>query len=205
MGGAPTTGGRSAGGTSTGGTPGGVVACDGCAALSVPLTAETHKANYVITLPGPTNFGNAVITYRVFKRAGTGGEIKGYIQHGGVPDYAQLFQSAALRLSDMDGWQDLVWNVGAETAAYDKAIVARVGIQVTGRASTAWTNPTVIWVDSIRVTGPSVGPWPFDDQASVAPSATLSANPNVLWRNSGDSPVNGSTVGWFTQPGAQEN
>ena len=195
------TGGSSTGGSATGGsaTGGGsaVEACPGCARLSVPLAAANHKANFVIALPSVTNFSTAVITYRVFKRAGTGGEVKGYIQHGGSPDYAQLFQSNALQLSDCDGWEEIVWNVASETASYDKSIVARVGIQVTGLGSTAWTNPTIVYVDSISVQGPGAGPWNFADASTLSSSATISAAPNVLWRNSGDSPVAGSSVSWL--------
>lgn len=182
------------GGSATGGTePDG---CPGCARLSVPLAASGHKGNFVIALPQVTNFTGAVIRYRLFKRAGSGGEVKGYIQHGGSPDYAQLFQSQAVRLSALEGWHDLVWNLASEGASYDKTIVGRVGIQVIGLGSTSWTNPTVVDVDSITVTGPAVGPFEFDSASSVSSDATIGAPPNVLWRNSGDNPVAGAAVSW---------
>jgi hypothetical protein len=191
------TGGTAAGGAATGGSSSPLESCTGCARLSVPLAAPLDKANYVIALPTVMDFRNAVITYRVFKRAGSGGEIRGYIQHGGTPDFGQLFQSQPLRLSACDGWEEIVWRIADEGGNYDKTIVGRVGIHVIGVGSTEWTNPTVVYLDSIRVTGPSVGPWDFADAASIDPAATYGAEPNLLWRNLGDDPVEGSEITWL--------
>jgi hypothetical protein len=191
-----TTGGTAAGGAATGGSSS-LESCTGCARLSVPLAAPTNKANYVITLPAVMDFRNAVITYRLFKRAGTGGEIRGYIQHSGNPDFGQLFQSRPLRLSACDGWEEIVWNVADEGGNYDKTIVGRVGIHVIGIGSTEWTNPTIVYLDSISVAGPSVGPWNFADAASINATATYGSEPDLLWRNLGDDPVEGSEISWL--------
>jgi hypothetical protein len=164
----------------------------------VPLAAPDDRGNFLITLPSDTDFSHATIRYRIYKQAGTGGQIKGYVQHGGKPDFAQLFQLDYPMLSSISGWFELVWNVGAQPANYDKTLVRRVGIQIIGLGSSSWTNPTVVYVDSISVEGPSVGPWLFDDASSVSSEANIGAPPNVLWRNAGDNPVAGAAASWAT-------
>lgn len=207
-GGVSTTGGRGGtagtptGGTSTGGTAAGGSmfpgeTCPGCARIVVPLSASTNRANFVIPLPEIVDFSNAVITYRLFKLAGTGGEIRGYIQHSGDPDFNQLFSINGLRLSACDGWEEFVWNAGAQNANYDKKIVGRVGFHVVGTGSTQFTNPTIIYLDSITVSGPNVGPWEFTTSNTVAADRDFGAPSNVMFRNLGDDPVPGASVAWL--------
>lgn len=190
------TAGTPMGGAPNGGT-GPLGSCPGCARLSVPLADASHKANFVITLPNVMDFSNTQIRYRVYREAGSGGSVKGYIQHSGSPDYQQLFQREAQPISDIYGWVEFTWDVAAHDTTFDKTIVGRVGIQVTGAEATSWTNPTVILVDSITVIGAAAGPWTFDYNNTVDPGATTSAAPNVLWRNNGDNPVAGATVTWL--------
>lgn len=203
MGGTLASGGAS-GGMSMGGSGGAPTmfpepTCSGCARLSVPLAAATDKANFAITLPYTMNFSNAVVTMRVYRQAGSGGQFKGYVQHSGSPDYLQLFQDPPFDVSSLTGWQTLTWNVGEQRASYDKSNVGRVGLQITALASTSWTNPTVIYVDSISVSGISGGPWTFDNNSSVSTSPSTSGPPNVLFCNSGDNPVSGARVSWYSR------
>ncbi len=121
--------------------------CSGCARLEVPLASPTDKANYVINLQNTVSFASATMTMRVYREAGTGGEFKGYVQHSGSPDYQQLFQTTAVPLGSIGGWQMVTWDIGAEPGGYDKTIVGRVGVQVTGAGSTSWLNPTIIYVE----------------------------------------------------------
>jgi hypothetical protein len=190
-------------GSPSGGTAGMEIApeptCAGCARFEVPLTAAADKANYVLNLPSTLNFGSAVIRYRIYRQAGSGGQVKGYVQHGGSPDYAQLFQSPPVELASLDGWQTLTWDVGAQAATYDKAIVARVGIQITGAGGTSFTNPTVVYLDWLEVTGSASGLFRFEAEASVATTPTTSGPTGVLFCNSGDSPVTGSAVSWYLE------
>jgi hypothetical protein len=145
------------------------------------------------------NFSSAVITMRVYREAGSGGQIKGYVQHSGSPDFLQLFQSTPVELASLDGWEDVVWNVGTQTSTYDKGIVGRVGVQITGAGATSWTNPTVVYIDSITVTGVTAGPWRFDASGSISTTLATSAAAGVLFCNSGDNPVAGSAVRWYSQ------
>jgi len=171
--------------------------CPSCARLEVPLAAATDKANFVISLPGAQDFSSSVIRYLVYRQAGSGGQIRGYVQHSGSPDFAQLFQSPGVELATLDGWQTLSWDVGAQTGSYDKTIVARVGLQISGAGSTSFTNPTVIYLDRIEVSGSATGVWRFETPESVATNPMTSAAANILFCNSGDSPVAGAAVSWY--------
>ena len=192
-----------AGGAPAAGTGGMEVApeptCAGCARLEVPLAAAGDKANYVINLASTQNFGSAVVRYRIYRQAGSGGQIKGYVQHGGSPDFAQFFQSPYVELAALDGWQTLSWDVGAQAGDYDKSIVARVGIQIIGTGGTSFTNPTVVYVDWIEVTGSASGLFRFEAESSVATTPTTLASSGILFCNSGDSPAAGSALGWYFQ------
>jgi hypothetical protein len=171
--------------------------CSGCARLEVPLAAAADKANFVINLPNAQDFGATVIRYRVYRQAGSGGEIKGYVQHGGSPDFAQLFQSPPMELASLDGWQTLAWDVGAQSGSYDKTIVARIGIQIIGAGSTSFTNPTVVYVDWIEATGSANHLFRFEAEGTLSSTPTTSAPSGVLFCNSGDSPTPDSRVTWF--------
>jgi hypothetical protein len=189
-----------AGSGGTGASPP-LTTCTGCARLEAPFDSSDDKANFVINLPNTVFLGNAQITFRVYREAGTGGAVKGYIQHGGSPDFHQLFQSNAVRLSVLKGWTEFTWNVGAQEAPnYDKN-VARIGIQITAEGSTEWAKPTIVYLDSITVTNASAGPWTFNDGGTIITGdpmcpATHSSR-NVLWCNGGDSPVSGTRITWL--------
>ena len=190
-----TTGG-SAGSGGTGGS-GGTASetCSGCARLSVPLAAAGDRTHYLIPLSGNVDFSAAVVTYRVFVHAGSGGHIQAYVQHGGIPDYNLVYHGQQ-SLSGLSGWTNLVWDVGAMSTPFDKTIVQRVGIEVLAGNTGPWANPTVVYLDSISVSGASTGPWTFDtaDTVSAAPGG---APAGVLWLGFGDMPVAGSDVTWL--------
>lgn len=183
-------------GESAGGT-GPLAKCPGCARLSVPLSDPSDKANFVIALPNVVDLTRARLHFRVYREAGSGGYVKGYVQHSGSPDFLQLFQADALPISGVSGWTEFSWDVGAQSTTFDKRIVGRIGIQITAAGSSAWTNPTVIYLDSINVTGAAAGPWNFEARSSVSSDSTYTGPTNALWRNSGDYSVSGSSVSWF--------
>ena len=196
----PGTGGRqtggTTGGTATGGMPSGpLTRCPGCARLEVPLKGSNEKANFVVFLPAQANFSNTTLRFRIYKEAGIGGEFKGYVQHQGT-DFEQLF-GPAQPLATLSGWQELVWNVGTHSTSFNKTTVQRVGVQVIGWNSTAWSNPTIVYVDSIIADGAGVGPWNFDSSGSIRTSPMTTADAGVLFINSGDSPVANTRLGWL--------
>jgi hypothetical protein len=202
MGGAATggaaTGGAATGGAATGGTPGELTRCTGCAKLTVPLASAAHKANFAIPLNGTTNFGSAVVTARVYRQTGSGGRIKLYVQHSGNPDFSQFIQTDSKALEDLKyrAWDTISFNVGAQAAQnFDKSIVARVGIQITGDTGTEWET-TVVFVDSMTVSGAGAGPWTFDNVNSIGSNGSTGSI-GILFLNTGDDPVANAQLGWL--------
>ncbi len=193
-------GGAGAGGAGAGGTAGGEpcpTGGTGCARLSVPLSTAGDRTLFSIALGAATDFSNAVISYRVYKAAGTGGRIWAYVQHGGNPDY-NLIYGGARNFDAFGGWQTLTWDVATSMPGFtfDKSIIYRLGIEIVASGSGPWTDPTVVYIDSISVTsGPSVGPWPFDDATSVSSAGTAPSNVLLLSGNASEL-VPGSTLDW---------
>jgi len=196
--GAGGTGGAGAGGAGSGGT--GEV-CTGCARLSVALDAADERAHYCLTLSGLTDFSAATITFRVARLAGTGGEFLGYIQHGGTPDYLYV-ESAHTQISSIGtSLSNIVWDVSTVTGTFDKTVIARIGIEVTSEGSSAWTNPTVLYIDSVTVTGsnPAIAAWTFDTSATVYTTPVNSYGTGPIWLNnySADTTAAGSAISWL--------
>jgi hypothetical protein len=176
----------------------------GLAVLTVPLAAASDTAHFVITLANTIDMSAATITFHVNVPAGTSGVFQAYIQHGGTPDYAQLFQGWQT-LSSLSGWQDIVWDVAstANPNTVDETIVGRLGIEIAGGSVDSFSATTdVVYVDSIRVSAatPASGPWTFDSDASIA--ATTYPASDILWLNtaSTDTSATGATLTWLSAP-----
>jgi len=198
-----TGGGGNAGSAGTAGTGGGGgttgnEVCSGCARLSVALTAATDKAHFVITLPTSTDFTDAVITLRVFRRAGSGGGLRAYLQHNS-PEF-EVYELALRPLMSLNGWVDVVYDL-APVTGYDKTIVRRLGIELIGTGSTSWTNPTVVYIDSISITNTTLNPsvFAFDTTDSVKPTASVtSPDDQRIWLNRGTNDTNASaSLSWL--------
>jgi hypothetical protein len=194
-------GGRSSGGAeSHAGSAGAAGAasevCSGCARLSVPLTLSSERQHYVIDLPASSDFSTGSISYRVRAMAGTGGEVRAYVQHGGTPDY-DLTYGGLRKLDAIGTWTSVTWDLAASAASFDLTRIARIGIEITGANSTAFTNPTLLYLDSITITGPTLGPYEFDSAVTLSSAQTRPAM-DVLWLSPepGES-VAGSALSWL--------
>jgi hypothetical protein len=165
----------------------------------VPLVALDDRTHFSIALGGEVDFSSALVTFRVRKLSGTGGRIWAYLQHGGTPDYNLIYGGS--RNFDQLGsdWTTVTWDVAATVPAFpfDKAVIARLGIEIVASGTGPWANPTVVVLDSIEVTGPNVGPWPFDDGSTVSSAAARPTG--VLWMsdNAPAELVPGSTLSWL--------
>jgi hypothetical protein len=92
------------------------------------------------------------------------------------------------------GMQNLTANVATASGTIDKTMIARIGIQVGGGNSSSWSTPnTVVYVNSITVSGAAIGPYNFDAASSI--SQTIMGT-NVMFL-SNDSPAPGSAVSWL--------
>jgi hypothetical protein len=194
------SGSASGGSAGAAGSPG--AGATGLAVLTVPLAAATDKAHFLITLASSVDMSAATITFHVNVHAGTSGVFQGYVQHGGAPDYNQLFQGWQT-LSALSGWQDIVWNVASTSNpnTFDEKTVARLGIEIGGGSVAAFSAATdVVYVDSIKLSGatPVSGPWTFDTNDSI--SATTFPSSPILWLNtaSTDTTATGTTLTWLS-------
>lgn len=174
--------------------------CTGCARLSVPLAATGDMAHFTLLLPSSTDLSAATVTFRVAKLAGTGGTLRGYIQEGS-PDYHVQYDAATVISSIGSSMQTISWSIATAGTAANKAAIQRIGIEINGANGSAWTNPTVIYLDSIVVTGATLSPssYPFDAASSVHTTPTGQGPAGKLYQNnfSEDTNVTGAAVSWL--------
>jgi len=190
------------GGVASSGGGGTTATANGCVKLSVPLDGATDKAHFVISLATPADLSLATISMHLYVLAGSGGSIFNYVQDSGTYRFfgVELAQRAALR--SFSGWSTLTWAVGAQPDAAATGIVKtsieNIGIEIGAPPSSSWTSPTVVYIDSITVTTPTLS-FTFDGSSSVYPTATTTAaTGQALWINGGatDTTAVGVTLGW---------
>ncbi len=74
-------------------------------------------------------------------------------------------------------------------------------VEISGAGASSWTSPTVVYVDSITVTGTSLtmSSFTFDTSSTVYTTPTSSGPNDVIWLNNytGDTNVTGATLSWL--------
>jgi hypothetical protein len=202
-GGATGTGGSTAGAGGASAGSGGATQATGCAKLTIPFDATTDKAHFVITLPSPIDMSAAVISTRLLVTAGVGGVIHNYVQDSGTYHFLGVPAAQRTKLSSLTAWSMLTWNVGTEPEAGTgivKTSIKNIGIEVNASPSTVWANPTIIFVDSITVSTPTVtSTFTFDASGSVYTTpSTTNVSGQALWINAGstDTTAAGTAVAW---------
>jgi hypothetical protein len=202
-GGTSTAGAGGGSGAATGGTAGsagtgsgGAATATGCAVLSAGMAASTDKTHYLITLgTADVDFTNAVVTARLNVQ-GVGGGLFLYVQEATYEFHGGPLTS----FSSLSGWTTVTWDLSAETdtSPLDITKVRRLGLEIAGTGGSAWTNPTVVYLDSITVTTPALA-FSFDATSSVYKTpTTLYTVDTALWLNNGssDTSASGSTLDW---------
>ena len=193
-----------AGGTAvTGGVGGTTQKASGCAKLSVPLDDAADKAHFVISLTSAADLSGATISMRVYVQAGTGGSIFNYVQDSGTFHFLGVPAAQRASLSALSGWSTLSWNLGTADpggSGIVRTSIKNIGIELNAQPSASWTSPTVIYVDSITVTTPTLS-FTLDATASVYPTPTTSSAPSqALWLNSGASDTTATSASLSWQP-----
>jgi hypothetical protein len=197
------------GSTGTGGTGGDVsgaggspATTGGCAKLTVPLNASNEKAHFVISLTSPVDLSSATITMRLYVASGSGGTIFNYVQDSTTYHFFGTASAVRPLLNSFSGWSTATWNVGAQpdtsSTGIVKTSIKNIGIEINAQPSFSWSDPTVVYIDSITVTAPKVS-ITFDASSSVVTTPTTIAAPGqALWINSGstDTTAIGTTVAW---------
>jgi len=214
-GGSSGSGGSSGNGGSTGsaGTAGsagsagsagaGVIPASGCAKLTVPLDDAGDRAHFVISLASAIDLSSAttgIVSMRVYVQAGAAGTIFNYVQDS---QYHFFGMPTAMRppLKNQSGWVTLTFPVGQSpaTGSIVKSDIRRIGIEINAGPDTAgWSNPTVVYIDSISVMTPALS-YTFDASTSVIvpPTGTDPSN-SALWQHNGstDTTATGVILGW---------
>jgi hypothetical protein len=223
-GGGTSGGGTSGGGTAGGGTAGrggsggsaagsggasagagGSPPATGCAKLYVPIDAGNDQAHFVIGLGSSSDLSSAttgIVSMRVYVQAGAAGTIFNYVQDS---QFRFLGVATAMRpdLSSISGWQTLSFNVGGQADTLGSGIaknnITRVGIEINAApATTGWSNPTIVYVDSITVGTPGLS-FPLATTSTVNTTPMTTDAPNqALFLNSGpgDTTATGVTLSW---------
>ncbi|WP_437962418.1 hypothetical protein WME76_45030 (plasmid) [Sorangium sp. So ce119] len=112
---------------------------------------------YFIEFAEPVDLTGATVTFRVRNHAGTNGNVEPFVQNGGELMWANIGFTRN-PVADLDEWTDLTIDVdalAATSANFNRTVVKFVGVQVTAGDVGPWTNPTVVYVDSITVTRPA--------------------------------------------------
>jgi len=196
------------GGTAGSGGTGGAAPAIGCAKLSVPLDDANDRAHFVITFPANVDMTTGTISMRVYVQAGVGGTLFNYVQDA-APNYHFFGVASAARpeLPSLVGWSNLTWDVGAQpdmapVSNIVKNSIKRIGIEINAAPATVWSNPTIVYIDSITVTTPTVTQsFTFDTAATLTPTPTT-ADPStpILWLNSASSDTKAANVTLAWQP-----
>ena len=203
-GGAGGTIGGTGGATGAGGAmagAGGSQTANGCAKLFVPFDDAADKAHFVISLTSPADLSGATISMRLYVQAGVGGSVFNYVQDSGTYHFLGVPAAKRRLLSSTSGWSTLSWNVGAEPDAGSgivKTSIKNIGIELNAQPSSTWSNPTIVYLDSVTVTSPSLS-FTFPATASVYPTPTTTSAPQeALWLNNGatDTTANGAMASW---------
>jgi hypothetical protein len=184
----------------SGGTAGGSAGVTGCAKLSVPMDDSGDRAHFVISLTSAADLSSAttgIVSMRLFVQAGAAGTVFNYVQDS---QFHYFGVTTALRpsLKGVSGWQTLTFNVGAQAAGTSgivKTDIRRIGIEINAAPDTAgWSNPTVVYVDSITVMTPALS-FPLDTAATVSTTPTGSdVSGQVMWPHNGSTDTTAANV-----------
>jgi hypothetical protein len=178
--------------------------CSGCARLSVPLSADSDHARFVLSIPPDSNLTGATVRFRIAKAKGTGSKLRAFVQEG-RPDFHLQFSSALSLASLSTSMSTFTFNIENSITSADLTSIDRVGIEILGEGSSSFTNPTVIYVGRISVSGQSVTDqaWTFDTAASVFTTPTANGPAGTMWLNNyqADTNVSGATIGWLGPDG----
>lgn len=167
------------GGTATGGTQGVSDACaDGCAVISAPLTAADQAASFQFWL-NATDLSDETLTFRVYVKEGTAGGFQYGFQNG-APNYPGTWNYWHNLAPAGGDWHDLTIDLtqyapvgggnggeGGQPASTgpDSSLVEIIFLQVSSGDSGPWTNPSVVYIDSVKSSNGTID---FEFEGGVA-------------------------------------
>jgi hypothetical protein len=157
----------------------------GVVVFSVPFTTSGQNQRYADVYPAPVDLTGAQMTVRMHAPGATGGSVVFYFT-----DNSEFTAGGGTTVSLADlsqRWTDVTFSATGDVN-FDSTQIRQVNLEVISGSSSAWTNPTIIYVDSIRTTNLAVN-HTFE---VAAPEPTPWA-PMVM---SGSQVIAGSTIAW---------
>jgi hypothetical protein len=153
----------------------------GLVAVSVPFTAANENQRYADLFLPNVDLTGAQVTMRLYAPGATAGLLQIYLSDSNSVVGGTAPTLALSTLSE--GWMDITFGTtGPEP--FDSTRIKQVTIEVlSGPSSGPWTNPTVIYFDSIRITNLAI-----DD--------TFDASLENMFQSSSQA-VTGSTMTWL--------
>ena len=146
--------------------------------LTVPFTTTGQDQRYADLFSTLPNLTNTTMRLRLYAPGATGGSITFYLNDAD----SSAGPGATVTLDTLSkGWTDISISVGGVVGAFDPSAVKQVTMEViSGSTVVAWTNPTVVYLDSV-VTSNALVNDTFDTSAptmvrssqQVVPNATL--------------------------------
>jgi hypothetical protein len=166
----------------------------GCARLCIPLTAAEQKTLFRLTIP-PTDLTGATATFNACLYTETARATMGWVQpygqeavnyqgHWGVYSFGSI-TGCSTGFTPMT----FAFSSGAMTTYYPSQ-VSYIGLELVAKAGGPWTNPTILYVDSVVITpGPDGGAVPGPFNFNTATDTTFMIDVGAGFQN-------GSEIGW---------
>jgi hypothetical protein len=120
--------------------------------MSVPLETANTGTQFQLNLAA-TDISNSTVTYHLFVYTGVGGWLQPYVQDG-APSYASC-GFGVTTIPSVTGWADVTLSVNptnCTNATFDATMVTAIGLKIAAGTQGPWSNPTVVYLDSIMVT-----------------------------------------------------
>ncbi|MFZ5890858.1 MAG: hypothetical protein ACOY0T_07400 [Myxococcota bacterium] len=153
----------------------------GIVVFSVPLTAAAQIQRYADKFTPAVNLTNSIITVRMYAPGATNGVVNIYLSDADFSgSNGQLVELVTLN----KGWTDVAVPVGGISGEFNPIQVTQVNLEVGAGNAGPWTNPTLVYVDSVRTSNALV-------------NDTFDASIGNMVRSQSVS-ITGSTLSWQT-------
>jgi hypothetical protein len=153
-------------------------AAQGLVRLTLALTGPGQVDRCGDRLPDPRDLSNSTVVIRAYAPEATGGQLHVYLLDQEYSPGASL----EVPLSALsDGWSDIEVPVNGMEGDFDPTRVIQVELQIEAGSSGPWSNPTVIYIDSIRASSGGLNDT-FDTSLDpMLPSVIPESGLNMTW------------------------
>jgi hypothetical protein len=169
-------------------------AAQGLVVFTVPLTATGQGQRYADKPGTPWNLEGQTMFVRMYAPGATGGVVVVYLSDN--TSASNEGPSVTVNLALLaTGWRDVeLPGISDEPAPFTAAQVKQITMEVRAGSDTAWTNPTVIYVDSVWSSEVTIDDTFDTSIGNMIPSMQLMITGSTLtWQDAVSPPVDGGT------------